>query len=171
MQDKKGNLRLSFNLSRLSYSTVDCWEGISNDGGISKPSSLSDEYGIIISTVNAFPNDFLSRSHCSPKCTLPSWCLSGIAGVATCHQGPLLKVAILAKIAETAINCQIVYDILKKMAKAFWKWHIGRKWRTIAKFLTKIQMRWQRGPFESGDLGENGRNGEQSPKFNERRSS
>ena len=166
MQDKKGNLRLSFNLSRLSYSTVDCWEGISNDGGISKPSSLSDEYGIIISTVNAFPNDFLSTSHCSPECALPSWCLSGIAGVATCHQGPLLKVVILAKIAETAINCQIVNDILKKMAKAFWKWHIGRKWqkwRRIAKFLTKIQMRWQRGPFESGDFGENGRNGEQSP--------
>ena len=129
----------------------------------------SDEYGgIIISTVNAFPNDFLSRSHCSPECTLPSWCLSGIAGVATCHQGPLLKVAILAKIVETAINCQIVNDMLKKVAKAFWKWHIGRKWqkwRTIAKFLTKIQMRWQRGPFESGDFGENGSNGEQSPNY------
>ena len=33
------------------------------------------------------------------------------------------------------------------------------------KFLTKIQMRWQRGPFESGDFGENGRNGEQSPNY------
>ena len=65
-------------------------------------------------------------------------------------------------------NCQIVNDILEKMAKAFWKWHIGRKWqkwRTIAKFLTKIQMRWQRGPFESGDFGENGSNGEQSPNY------
>ena len=26
-------------------------------------------------------------------------------------------------------------------------------------------MRWQRGPFESGDFGENGRNGEQSPNY------
>ena len=26
-------------------------------------------------------------------------------------------------------------------------------------------MRWQRGPFESGDFGENGSNGEQSPNY------
>ena len=43
------------------------------------------------------------------------------------------------------------------------KWRIWRKWqkwRLIAKMLTKIQMRWQRGPLQSGDFGENGVFGE-----------
>ena len=45
-------------------------------------------------------------------------------------------VAILVKIAETANNRQIVNNIIIKMANS--------------------------APFESGDFGENGRNGEQS---------
>ena len=48
--------------------------------------------------------------------------------------GPVLKVAILEKIAETANNRQIVNNIIIKMANS--------------------------APFESGDFGENGRNGE-----------
>ena len=40
VQEKTGNLRLSSKLSRLSYSTVDRWDVISNDGGMSKSSSL-----------------------------------------------------------------------------------------------------------------------------------
>ena len=51
-------------------------------------------------------------------------------------KGPVLKVAILAKIAETANNPQIVNNIIIKMANS--------------------------APFESGDFGESGRNGEQS---------
>ena len=42
-----------------------------------------------------------------------------------------------------------------------------RKWRTFAKILAKIQMRWR---FESGCFDENGdfdKNGELSPKFDE----
>ena len=37
---KKRNLRLSSKLSRLSYSAVDRWDGVSSDGGMSKSSSL-----------------------------------------------------------------------------------------------------------------------------------
>ena len=51
-------------------------------------------------------------------------------------KGPVLKVAILAKMAETANNRQIVNNIIVKMANS--------------------------APFESGDFGENDRNGEQS---------
>jgi len=43
------------------------------------------------------------------------------------------------------------------------KWRIWRKWqkwRLIAKLSTKIQRRWQRGPFDSCDFGENGVFGE-----------
>ena len=48
--------------------------------------------------------------------------------------GPVLKEEILEKIAETANNRQIVNNIIIKMANS--------------------------APFESGDFGENGRNGE-----------
>ena len=48
----------------------------------------------------------------------------------------------------------------------FGKWRFRRKcqkWQLIAKHAklsTKIQTRWQRGPLESGDIGENGVFGE-----------
>ena len=84
--------------------------------------------------------------------------------------------AYLAKMAEMATNRQNSQTINKnsnEMAKGpFGKWRFRRKWRIwrkwqkwrliakIAKVLTKIQMRWQRGPLESGDFGENGVFGE-----------
>ena len=46
------------------------------------------------------------------------------------------------------------------------KWRIWQKWRKlrliaeITKLQTKIQMRWLRGPLESGDFGDNGVFGE-----------
>ena len=86
--------------------------------------------------------------------------------------------------AEMAINRQNRQTVNKnsnEMAKGpfgkwrFWrKWRIWRKWQkwqliaTIAKLETKIQMRWQRGPLESGDFDENGvfgENGAYSPKL------
>ena len=83
--------------------------------------------------------------------------------------------AYFAKMAEIALNRQTINKNSNEMAKGpfakwrFWrKWRIWQKWRLIAKIsklLTKIQMRWQRGPLQSGDFrengvfGENGRNG------------
>ena len=78
--------------------------------------------------------------------------------------------AILAKMAEMALNRQTINKNSNEMAKGpFGKWRFPRKWRIwrkwqkwrlIAKLLTKIQMRWQRGPLQSGDFGENGVFGE-----------
>ena len=81
--------------------------------------------------------------------------------------------AILAKMAEMAINRQNRQTVNRnsnEMAKGpFGKWRFRRKWRIwrkwqkwrlIAKLSTKIQMRWERGPLESGDFGENARNGD-----------
>ena len=75
----------------------------------------------------------------------------------------------LAKMAEMALNRQNRQTVNKNSnemvkepfaKKRFWrKWHIWRKWQKwrliakIAKLLTKIQMRWQRGTLQSGDFG------------------
>ena len=69
-----------------------------------------------------------------------------------CQRIPFGTFAILAKMAEMAINRQIVNDISNKMAKGSFylevvilaKW---QKWRFIAKLLTTYQMRCQRIPF------------------------
>ena len=82
----------------------------------------------------------------------------------------------LAKMAEMAIsrqNCQTIKKNSNEMAKGpfaewrFWRkrriWRKWQKWQLItkiAKLLKKIQMRWQRGPLQSGDFGENGVFGE-----------
>ena len=79
----------------------------------------------------------------------------------------LAKMAYLAKMAEMALNRQNRQTVNKnsnEMGKgSFGEWRFRRKWRLIAeitKLQTKMQMRWQRGPLESGDFGENGVFGE-----------
>ena len=84
----------------------------------------------------------------------------------------LAKMAYLAKMAEMALNCQNRQTVNKnsneigKGSFGEWrfrrKWRIWRKWRKwrliaeITKLQTKMQRRWQRGPLESDDFGENG---------------
>ena len=87
----------------------------------------------------------------------------------------LAKMAYLAKMAEMALNRQnrkfLNKNSNEKAKGPFGEWRFRRKlriwrkwrkWRLIAeitKLLTKMQIRWQRGLLESGNFGENGRNG------------
>ena len=77
--------------------------------------------------------------------------------------------ATLAKIAEMALNCQnrqTVNNNSNERAKGpfgkRWLWPKWQNWHLIAKIAklqTKIHMRWQRGPLESGDFSKNNRIG------------
>ena len=84
-------------------------------------------------------------------------------------KGPFGKVVMLAKMAEMAINHrnrQTVNKNTNEMAKGpYWKVAILAKMAYLRKMaincqnhrsVKKIQMRWQRGPLESGDFGEDG---------------